>query len=307
MHLRFPHLTYPLRPPGRRGIAWRCVGAVVLAFSLLALPAAAEPALWVATSGAATVHFFGTVHALKPDTKWETPKIAAAFAQSQEVWLELEDADPKTLQPLMAELGVDQAHPLSTKVGAADLARLEAAAKFLGLPGEVALEPMRPWAAALTLATLPIVKAGYDPAKGVDQVLKAQAVAMGKPVHGLETAEQQMHFFADLPQATQVRLLRSVLDEAGEGPAALGAILKAWSKGDLVALDRELNALTEKNYRDLYAILIVQRNQAWAERIAAHLGSAPGVTFIAVGAAHLVGRDSLQKALERRGISVARE
>ena len=45
----------------------------------------------------------------------------------------------------------------------------------------------------------------------------------------------------------------------------------------------------------------------WAGRIAERLKSGPGVTFMAVGAAHLVGRDSLQKALEQRGISVARE
>jgi uncharacterized protein len=263
--------------------------------------------MWVVTSGGATIHLFGTVHALKSETEWETPKIAAAFAESQELWLEIDDADPATLQPLVATLGVDRAHPLSSKLAPADVTRLDAAAKSAGLPGEAALEPMRPWLAALTLATLPIVKAGYDPAKGVDQVLKAKAAAAGKPVHGLETSEQQMHFFADLPQATQVELLRSVLDDVADAPAMIGAILEAWSKGDLAALDKDLNELTEKNYRELYAILLVNRNHAWAERIAERLKSGQGVTFIAVGAGHLVGRDSLLKALEERGISVERE
>jgi uncharacterized protein len=306
MGLRFPHLTYPLRPRGRRGIS-QAIAAAVLALSLIALPVAAEPAMWVAKSGGATIHLFGTVHALKSDMAWETPKIAAAFRESQELWLELDDADPATMQPLVAELGMDRAHPLSTKLAAADVPRLEAAAILAGLPGEAALEPMRPWLAALTLGTLPIIKAGYDPAKGVDQVLKAKAAAVGKPVHGLETAAQQMHFFADLPQATQVEFLRSVLDEVADGPATIGAILDAWSKGDLAALDKNLNELTEQNYRELYAILIVNRNRAWAGRIAERLKSGPGVTFMAVGTAHLVGRDSLQKALEERGISVARE
>src|SRR5881394_3304051 len=47
-----------------------CVAA--LALSLIALPAFAEPALWVAKQGGATVYLFGTVHALKPELKWET-------------------------------------------------------------------------------------------------------------------------------------------------------------------------------------------------------------------------------------------
>lgn len=278
-----------------------------LAAGLAALPVAAEPALWVVTSGGATIHLFGTVHALKRAADWETPKIAAAFAQSQELWLEIEDPNPLALKPLMTELGVDRAHPLSTKLTAADVTRLDTAAKSAGLPGEAALEPLRPWAAALTLETLPLIKAGYDPAKGVDQMLKTKAAAMGKPVHGLETAAQQLHFFADLPQATEVELLRSALDEAAEGPAMIGTLLEAWSKGDVAALDKDLNELTERKYRDLYTILIVNRNRAWAERIAERLKSGPGVIFIAVGAGHLVGPDSLQRALKQRGISVARE
>ncbi len=279
----------------------------IIAAGLAALPVAAEPALWVVTSGGATIHLLGTVHALKSETDWETPKIAAAFAESQEVWLEIEDPNPLALKPLMAELGVDRAHPLSTKLTAADVTRLDAAAKSAGLPGEAALEPLRPWAAAALVATMPIIKAGYDPAKGVDQMLKTKAAAAGKPVYGLETAEQQMHFFADLPQATEVELLRSALDEAAEGPAMIGALLEAWSKGDIAALDKDLNGLTQRKYRDLYGILIVNRNRAWAERIAERLKSGPGVIFIAVGAGHLVGPDSLQRALKQRGISVARE
>src|SRR5579864_4483892 len=100
---------------------------------------------------------------------------------------------------------------------------------------------MRPWLAALTLAGLPIVKAGYDPAKGADNVLKAKALASGKPVHGLESAEQQMHFFADLPQARQVEMLRAVLDEVGAGTAEVEEIMAAWDKADLATIDKDMN------------------------------------------------------------------
>ncbi|HXP75662.1 MAG TPA: TraB/GumN family protein [Stellaceae bacterium] len=261
----------------------------------------------MATQGGATVYLFGTVHALKSETDWETPKISAAFAESQELWLEADDADPVTMQPIVAQLGLDRAHPLSTKVAPADLPRLDAAAKSAGLPGEAALEPMRPWLAALTLAALPIVKAGYDPAKGADNILKAKAATAGKPVHGLETAEQQMHFFADLPQARQVEMLRSVLDEVASGPALVAEMLDAWENGDLAAIDKDMNEDDAEKYPDLHAILIVNRNRAWAARIAERLKAGKGVTFMAVGAAHLVGHDSVQEALKARGISVARE
>jgi uncharacterized protein YbaP (TraB family) len=278
-----------------------------LAASLFAAPALAEPALWVAKQENATVYLFGTVHALKPELKWETPKIAKAFAECQEFWMEADDADPQTMQPLVAKLGIDRAHPLSKLVPPADLLRLDAAAKAAGLPGEQAIEQMRPWLAALTLAALPIVKAGYDPAKGADNVLKAKAEAAGKPVHGLETAEQQMHFFADLPQARQVEMLRSVLDEVESGTAQVEEIMAAWERADLAIIDKDMNQDEAEKYPDLHAVLIVDRNLAWAGQIADFLKFGRGVIFVAVGAGHLVGHDSLQEALKARGISVTRQ
>jgi uncharacterized protein YbaP (TraB family) len=285
----------------------RCYGALAIAFSLFASPALAEPALWVAKQGNATVYLFGTVHALKPGLKWESPKIAKAFAESQEFWMEADDADPKTMQPIVAELGMDPAHPLSTRLAPADLPRLDAAAKSAGLPGEAALEPMRPWLAALTIPALQIVKAGYDPAKGADLVLKAKAEAAGKPVHGLESAEQQMHFFADLPEARQVEMLRAVLDEVASGTAQVEEIMAAWEKADLATIDKDMNQDEAEKYPDLHAVLIANRNRAWAATIAEWLKAGKGVTFLAVGAGHLVGRDSVQEALKARGISVTRQ
>ena len=56
----------------------------------------------------------------------------------------------------------------------------------------------------------------------------------------------------------------------------------------------------------LYQLLLVQRNQAWATQIAAMLQQ-PGTVFIAVGAAHLAGPDSVQAQLQKLGIEVVRQ
>jgi uncharacterized protein len=55
----------------------------------------------------------------------------------------------------------------------------------------------------------------------------------------------------------------------------------------------------------LYQLLLVQRNQVWATKIAAMLQQ-PGTVFIAVGAAHLAGPDSVQARLELLGVPVER-
>ena len=274
---------------------------------LSALPAAAEPALWAIHSAKSTIYLFGTVHILPPDADWETPHITKAFDASGDVWLEITDEDSPTLLPLMRQLGFDAQHPMSSLLSKAELAKIDAAAKGFGLPGEQAIDTMRPWQAALALTVLPIQQAGYDATKGVDHVLKGQAIQAGKTLHGFETAEKQLHFFADLPPAQEKLLLDSTLDEIADGPTKIEESVRAWLAGDVDSFDQLFLEFSEPKYRPLYKVLIIDRNRAWAKQIAEMAKTGSGTTFIAVGAGHLAGPDSLIVALDRLGIEAERE
>jgi uncharacterized protein YbaP (TraB family) len=164
---------------------------------------------------------------------------------------------------------------------------------------------MRPWLAGLTLAVAPLLKAGMDPAHGVDKLLKAQMLAAGKPVDGLETAEQQIRFLADLPADVELEFLRSTLRDVDKGSTELTTLIDAWKNGDVATIARIEDEDLVQHAPELYQRLLVQRNQAWATKITAMLRK-PGTFFIAVGAAHLAGPDSVQAQLETRGTSVKR-
>ena len=118
----------------------------------------ATPALWKVEGAHQTVYLFGTVHAMKPDVDWETPKVKQAFDKSDTLYLELANVnDMAAAQPLIMELGLDKEHPLSTKISKDDVALLDAAIKGMGQPmGEAALEPLKPWLAYVSLASLPL-------------------------------------------------------------------------------------------------------------------------------------------------------
>jgi uncharacterized protein YbaP (TraB family) len=283
----------------------RRAAAGIAAALLIAAPAAAEPALWAIRDHDSTIYLFGTVHALKPDVAWRTDKISKALAESQELVVEVLGADdPAAMQPLVMKYGVDPARPLSTKISAQDKARLDAALKDLGAPPE-AFEIMRPWLASLTVAVQPILKAGYDPTKGVEALLQQDAKATGKRVTALETLEQQLRFFADLPEPTEVALLKSTLDDVQEGPAALDRMVAAWNAGDTQTLEALFVGDMRRDYPELYKVIIAGRNAAWADELKAKLAGS-GVSFVAVGAGHLVGPDSVQAELARRGVRAER-
>ncbi len=286
-------------------LAWVAVAAG-LAFSSSA-PALAEPGLWLAKGPSATIYLFGTIHVLHKNQVWETPAIARALADSQELWLEVPDpGDAKALQPLIAQLGSDPQHPLSTKLPPQVLAHLDAVAKSIGMrEGEQGLEPMRPWLAAVALEDGLLVHAGFDPGSGVEPLLLRDAVAAGKPVRGFETLEQQMRFFADLPSALERELLENTLEDFDQGAEQINALVDAWSNGDDAAIARAANDELRTSFPELYRTILVERNDRWAEAIAQMLKGV-GVKFVAVGAAHLAGPDSVQIALQRRGVVVER-
>lgn len=285
----------------KRGLA---ALAILTASAVAAFPAAADPALWVVRDEDSTIYLLGTVHVLRPDTVWRTPAIDKALAEADELWIEVEADDPAAMQPLVARYGLDPANPLSSKLTAEQKARLDAAAAGMGASG-AALEPLRPWLAGLTLSVGPLVKAGYDPASGVESKLKAAARAAGKPIRTLETLDQQIGFFADLPPAVELAFLLSALDEMDTGPATLDALVAAWSAGDQEALNALMVSEMAADYPELYQALLVDRNKDWAGQIQTLLAG-KGVTVIAVGAAHLVGDDSVQVQLLARDIAVER-
>jgi uncharacterized protein YbaP (TraB family) len=279
-----------------------CAALAAVAFA--ASSAAADPAIWVVRDKDSTLYLLGTVHALKPDTVWRTPAIDKALTDASELWLEVDTDDAAGMQALIRQYGLDPAHPLSGKLTPEQLARFRAAISALGAD-PANFEPLRPWLAGLTLSVAPLLKGGFDPKSGVEEKLKAVARADGKPIRTLETQEQQIRFFADLPPQVELAFLLSSLDDASDAAPMLDTLITAWSAGDVEALGALMNDELATKYVDLYDALLVRRNQAWAGQIETLL-KGKGVAVIAVGAAHLAGPDSVQVQLARRGLTAER-
>ena len=266
------------------------------------------PAIWKVQGAHETVYLFGTVHVMKPEVKWDTGKVADAFAKSDTLYLEIAKLDDvASMQRLGMQLGTDPEHPLSTKLSKEDEGLLTEAAKGMGVDATM-LEPMQPWMVYMTLQVLPMIKAGYSPQSGVDIALTGDAKDKGKTVVGFETVSDQLHFLADFPQTQQVELLHQELIDLPKATAQMDKMMADWSSGNVDAIGEMENGEFRTKYPDLYKRLVVERNQRWADQLATLLKSdKPGVAFVAVGAAHLAGPDSLQHQLEMKGFKAVRE
>lgn len=271
----------------------------------VARPAPAGPAIWVVRDADSTLYLFGTVHVLKPDQDWRSPRLEAAFASADELVLEIaEVGDDAALIPLVQRYGLTPTTRLSSRLSPADKVRLDRAAEAMGV-SPASFEPMRPWLASLQLTMGSLARAGYGADSGVDRALKAQALAAGKRVRAFETPEQQLRFFADLEPDVELALLRQSLDEFDTAPTTFEPLSRGWLEGDLGVLRRYLIDDWARGEPALYRVLIIDRNAAWADQIE-NLLRGSGTSFIAVGAGHLVGPDSVQAQLRRKGIASQR-
>lgn len=278
---------------------------VFAAFFLVAV-AKSEPALWVVKGPHATVYLFGTVHALDKEHSWRSAKIDAAIQKSQTLWLEIPNPDDSaSIQPLMLQLGFDMAHPLSSKLTPEQMEKLRKAAAVIP-GGEALLEPMRPWLAGMMLSLAPVLQAGYQPESAVEFQLKPEFTNASKPVKGFETAEQQIRFFADLPDKEQLDFLVSELDDSDKAVDQFKELVAAWYAGDTEKMEAINNADLRAKHPELFNVLVVKRNQNFTAQIQEML-KGDGITFVAVGAGHMVGKDGIPAMLEKQGYKVTRE
>ncbi|UZK67953.1 TraB/GumN family protein [Sphingomonas sp. M1-B02] len=264
----------------------------------------ADPALWVVKDADTTIYLFGTVHVLKPGLSWFDEAVKTAFDKSDELVLELIEPDPAAMQGIIMKTAVNPTGPTLTEKLPAD--KREAYGKAMadvGVPA-VALDRFDPWFAAVTLSVAGLPKLGYNPESGAERVLGAAAKAAGKPVIGLETAEQQLGYFDSLPEPLQVKFLVSTVDDYPKMGETLDGMVARWSAGDPDGLAKTMNeSLIETP--ELGKILLGDRNVRWAEWISQRLAK-PGTVFVAVGAGHLAGSESVQAKLAAHKLTATR-
>ncbi|MGE0829827.1 MAG: TraB/GumN family protein [Hyphomonadaceae bacterium] len=280
--------------------------ALIAAFFLIAAPADAQeeafsPALFVVRDADSTLYLYGTMHVRPTGSAWGGANAQRALGEAQEVWTEIDMSAPTSAAA--AQMGVS-AISLWERLTPTQAARLRNVLKARNLD-EGMFARMQPWMAGLMLELLPLLQRGYDAESGVDRQIDRAADVAGKTSRWFETAEQQAHMLADLPEHVQIEILMDSVEAAEAGDAELARIEAAWMRGDLSALEEGDVETMRREFPALYDVVLKRRNDAWMRVLLGEMAGA-GVDFVAVGAAHLVGPDGLIAQFEANGYRVTR-
>jgi len=261
-----------------------------------------EPPIWSVTDEDSEIILYPTFHILPEGVTWKTDRLTAALDRAEEIWYEIpvgSDQDP-ALQQMTMQLGMSPDRPLSTVLSEETYGKLETAAESLGLPVQN-IESFRPWMVSIMLPVMQMMQSGYNPQLGVESQL--QMMVTDKPTKAFETAEQQLRFFADMSEEDQILMLESTLEDIDLGKEMIDRMAAAWSSGDMEMLETEIVDGMKVDYPVLYNVMFKNRNTAWAETLDLEMQGS-GVDFVAVGAGHLIGEDSVPQMLLERGYKV---
>ena len=237
---------------------------------------AAEPAMFVVRDADTTVYIFGTFHALDGQSQWFSAPARDAFERSGELVLE-------TVVPT---------RPEDVRAG-----------PMIQAPS---VTPSGSFLATTRMAINAGRSQGMQVANGADTVLRHMAEATGKPVAGLETFQSQLAMFSHLraaapPPKAAARPGQSIAASQMESlSSALVEMQAAWKRGDQSVFVQMLAQLKTAS-PDTYRMMFTERNARWADWIRARMQT-PGTVFVAVGAGHLAGEDSVLVRLAERGI-----
>ena len=263
-------------------------------------PSRAPGLIYKLESTSATVYVLGSIHVADDSLYPLDPRIISAFDQSDVLVLETELTPTAKARgaKLLQQAGMfTPPDTLAAHLDESTRAALTGALAQRGIPFE-AVQVMRPWLVSLTLTMAELGTLGFRPELGIDEHFRARAAR--KHLAAIETVEQQVAVFKDMPEAIQLAALRESLEDLPQLKDTIGQAFAAWRAGDAAALDRLLLAPMRKEFPKLYERLIVERNRRMADAIAGYLES-NGTVFVVVGSGHLVGPNSLLQALKQRG------
>lgn len=264
--------------------------------------------LWTVEGQRNTIYLLGSIHVLRPGDGGLPLAAERAYVDAEQLVMEI-DLDDAAAEPSAMLATMQQAAllPDGTTLRGVLGADYDSIRERIGQSGlDLAMvDRFAPWFVATLLLQMELARRGFAPELGIEAQLASRAIDDGKPIRGLETAEQQFAVLGGLPLKEQKRFLLMTLEESTQLDAQVDELVGAWRAGDTDALARMLSDEFD-DFPELYRPLTEDRNRAWVGQLDDLLDDRDDY-LVVVGALHLVGRNSVVDLLRQRGYTVTRQ
>lgn len=263
------------------------------------------PAIWKVEGGEAELYLFGTFHLLPTELEWRNEAINAALAASDTLVLEADTSDEAMLGALIQQYAINpEGKTLRSYFTREEADRIDAAIKPWGMSVDGAAS-LKPWFVSLQVGLTAMFSLGFEPDSGVEEVLLNITKDTPRTLDYLESGEAGIRALADHPDDVQANILLSSIEDLVRIEEMMAQMIEAWSQGDITTVADVMNA-SMKQTPELIEAVLYKRNRNWIDPLEKMLDS-DGSYFVAVGAGHLAGNDSVIEMLEAEGYELVRQ
>ncbi len=264
-----------------------------------------QPFMWhvAAPDHPGTVYLLGSVHLGDGQAPMDRTVFDAMDA-ADVIVMEADASNQQEVARVTQQLGLlPEGETLKDRVSP------ETYSEFSGRLEELGMEPasfdrLQPWLAGMGLVALRLQIQGYSPDMGVEKMVESH-VTDEQEVRYMESVEDQIRLFADLPPKSQEALMMEGVRATGpEQKAVLDGISQAYAEGDLETMERLVFENMEED-PELRKTMFDERNEHFAEYIDGLLDE-PKVFLVVMGSGHVVGEMGVPTLLDKMGHDVER-
>ncbi len=270
--------------------------------------APAKSFLWEVKSSNNTIYIVGAPGLGNPDLYPAPFWAEAAYTRAQVLAVEADLSDEKRLTEDSAGMFYTKADSLENHLSKELYDEVYDFHAAQGLPIESS-NRLKPFALALGLLNKEAKTVGLDPGYDASFYFIAKAQADHKPIVEVEGVKQEIATLESLPKALQEEMLKSAIENAGQGKWAveLQNEVAAYKSGDLdYYTELDLKSYEKMPHgKDLRSALVESRHPALAKKMGKYLDTGK-VTFVVLSLGHMVGPNNLVDELKKQGLKVER-
>lgn len=243
-------------------------------------------------------YVYGTIHATCDASL--TDDIKSALDDTSLLVLELDMDDPSINAAMMSNMGMKDNQNIKDLLSEEEYTSLD---KFIQKQFGAPLTTFATFKPFFLTAML-VTKYLDCPIQSFESELMKIAKEQEEEILGLETVEEQMSVFDEIPYEDQVKdLLVSIEDDLAKDKVNFNKMMAYYENSDLAGIQEMTESdetLTMTKHKDL---LLTNRNKNWISKMEEFSKKQP--TFFGVGAAHLIGEEGVIQLLRNQGYTVA--
>ena len=244
-------------------------------------------------------YLFGTMHVLCANDANLTDSLKAVIAACDEVYFEINLSDMSAMLNSMKYMKMNDSKKLSDLLKPEEYTRVkEYFSKHAAMLPFGMLERFKPM---LISGLIEEQALGCQTTDGMELKIMEELHSHEKPVNGLETVAFQAGLFDSIPYDQQAKELVNDIDSADENRKTTQQLAELYARQDLDGIE-ELSNKDDSGMSGYMDLLLYSRNRKWAKELDTLL---PGKgLLVAVGAAHLPGKQGVIELLRKAGYTV---